>query len=130
MCAFVFYAHKSRKVVLFYHGAAPEVPQERVIVVFNPFRTRESENTAERLMHDLRTGDCQCIVQGLTRGMDYDPRICVVMHAAGRHSLVWREDGVESRVLVYDIPEKEARLWITFQRHESGFGVAYVSVVR
>jgi hypothetical protein len=37
--AFLFYASRSKNVVLFYHGGAPEVPQGRVIVVFNPFGT-------------------------------------------------------------------------------------------
>jgi hypothetical protein len=33
-------------------------------------------------------------------------------------------------MLVYDIPEKQARLWITFRRDEGGSEVSSVSVVR
>jgi hypothetical protein len=117
---------RAKELVLFYYGAAAEVPQGRVIVVFNPFRNRDSENTAERLIHDLRTGDCQRVVQSLNEGMEYDARVCLVMHDTVRHSLVWREDGM----LVYDIPEKQARLWITFRRDEGGSEVSSVSVVR
>jgi hypothetical protein len=128
--AFLFNASRSKDVVLFYHGAAAEVPQGRVVVVFNPFRNRDSENTAELLIHDLETGDCQRVVQALSSGTDYDPRVCLVMGSSGKHSLVWHEDGEQSRVIVYDIPEKQARLWITFRRHESGFEVSSVSVAR
>jgi len=114
-------------VVLFYHGAAAEVPRGRVIVVFNPFRNRDSENTTERLIRDLNWGlPASCANRG---GKDYDPRVCLVMGKTGRHNLIWREDGEQSRVLVYDIPEEQATLWITFRRYESGFEVSSVSVV-
>jgi hypothetical protein len=128
--AFLFYASRSKDVVLFYHGAAAEVPQGRVVVVFNPFRNRDSENTAERLIHDLETGDCQRVMQALSSATDYDPRVCLVMSSSRKHSLVWRKDGEQSRVLVYDIPQKRARLWITFHRYESGFAISSVSVAR
>jgi len=108
--------------------AAAEVPRGRVIVVFNPFRNRDSENTTERLIRDLKTGGCQRVVQSLSGGKDYHPRVCLVMGKTGSHNLIWREDGEQSRVLVYDIPEEQARLWITFRRHESGFEVSSVSV--
>ena len=130
MGAFLFYARKSKDVILFYHGAAAEVPQGRVVVVFNPFRDRASENTAERLIHNLESGDCQRVVEGLNSGTDYDPRVCLVMGSSEKHNLVWRKDGEQSRVLVYDIPVKRARLWITFTRYEGGFEVSSVSVVR
>lgn len=92
------------------------------------FRNRDSENTTERLIRDLKTGDCQRVVQTLSGGKDYDPRVCLVMGKTGSHNLIWREDGEQSRVLVYDIPEEPARLWITFRRNESGFEVSSVSV--
>jgi hypothetical protein len=76
MGALLFYAYNSKRVVLFYRGAAAEVPQGRVVVVvFNPFRNRESEKTAERLIRDLRSGGCPRIVQSLEQGTDYDPRV-------------------------------------------------------
>jgi len=128
--AFLFYAHHSKEAVLFYYGAAPEVPQGRVIVIFNPFRNRDSENTAERFIRDLRTGDCQRIVQSMNRGTDYDPRVCLVMHDTAKHSLVWREDREQDCMLVYRIPEKQANLWITLRRDESRLEVPWVSVVR
>jgi putative addiction module antidote len=107
-------------VVLFYHGAAAEVPRGRVIVVFNPFRNRDSENTAGRVIRDVRTEDCQPVVQSLSGGKDYDPRVCLVMGKTGNHNLIWREDREQSRVLVYDIAEQPARLWITFPVTRAG----------
>jgi hypothetical protein len=128
--AFLFYASRNKSVVLFYYGAAPEVPQGRVIVIFNPFRNRDSENTAERFIRDLRTGDCQRIVQGLNPKMEYDPRVCLVMHNTTKQSLVWREDREQDRMLVYRIPEQQANLWIGLRQDEGGFGISWVSVVR
>jgi hypothetical protein len=113
---------------LFAHGT-PEVPQGRTFSVFNPFRDRTSEHTAERLIHDLRTDKCDQIVRELDRD-DYDPRVCPVMSGTTQSSLVWRQDGESARVLVYAIPERRARLWIAFRRDDAGLTVSSVSVVR
>jgi hypothetical protein len=51
---FLLYASRTSDVVLYVHGT-PEVPQGRMFSVFNPFRDRTSEHTAERLIGDLRT---------------------------------------------------------------------------
>jgi hypothetical protein len=127
---FLLYASRTTEVVLFSHGT-PEVPSGRMFVVFNPFRDRTSEHTAERLIDDLRGDKCEQIVRGL-EGSDnnYDPRVCSVMRETAAHSLVWRQDGESARVLVYAVPEKSARLWVTLRRDEAGFMVSRVSVVR
>jgi hypothetical protein len=124
----LLYATRAKNVVLFAHGT-PEVPQGRMFSVFNPFRDRTSEHTAERLIHDLRTGKCDQIVRELDRD-HYDPRVCSVMSDTTQSSLVWRQDGESARVLVYAIPERRARLWIAFRRDEVGLTVSSVSVVR
>lgn len=124
----LLYATRSKNVVLFSHGT-PEVPQGRMFSVFNPFRDRTSEHTAERLIDDLRTDKCDGIVRELDRD-DYDLRVCSVMSKTTQYSLVWRQDGESARVLVYAIPEKRARLWIAFRRDEVGLTVSSVSVVR
>jgi len=94
--ACLFCACRRKDVVRFYHGAAAEVPRGRVIVVFNPFRNRDSENTAERLIRDLRTEDCQRVAQSLSGGKDYDSRVCRVMGKTGNHNPIWREDREQS----------------------------------
>jgi hypothetical protein len=62
--------------------------------------------------------------------MEYDPRVCLVMHDTAKYSLVWREDREQDCMLVYRIPEKQANLWIASRRDESGFEISWVSVVR
>ena len=41
--AFFLYAWKRPEPVLFYYGAAPEVPQGTTIAIMNPFRDKRSE---------------------------------------------------------------------------------------
>jgi hypothetical protein len=62
--------------------------------------------------------------------MEYDPRVCLVMHDTAKYSLVWREDREQDCMLVYRIPEKQANLWIASRRDESGFEISWVSVLR
>jgi len=125
--AFFVYGSRRPEAVLFYYGGAVEVPNGRAIAVMNPFRDTASEGTAERLIRDLRTGNCQAIVKKFS---DNGPRICSVLQTTRRSRLVWRQDGNLNRTLVYDVPEKQARLWIGFAREEGGWQVRSVSVVR
>jgi hypothetical protein len=127
-CCFL-YASRATHIVLYSHGT-PEVPQGRMFTIFNPFRNRTSEHTAEKLIQDLRTSACDSIVRELDRGQEYDPRVCSVMLGTNRQRLVWRRDEESAKVLVYAIPEKQARIWIGFRRDEDRFGVSSVSVVR
>lgn len=122
--AVLLYAWQSKDVVLLYHGRAPEVPQGRVVVIFNPFRERGSERIAERLIRDLRSKDCEQIVRALPGSEQSDLRVCDVLHDTSKESLVWRRDEPHSQMLVYAIPEKRAKLWLVFQQRESGFEVA------
>lgn len=126
--AFVLYSSWTANVVLFSHGT-PEVPQGRMFTIFNPFRDRSSEETAERLIKDLKTADCPQIVRELD-GEGSDSRVCSAMQNRSRGVLVWRRDGDHQRVLVYDLANQQARLWITFRRDEGGFVISGVSVVR
>jgi len=125
--ALFVYASKRPEAMLFYYGGAVEVPNGRAIAIMNPFRDTASEETAERLIRDLRTGNCQAIVKEFS---DDGPRICSVLQTTRRSRLVWRQDGTLNRMLVYDVPEKQARLWIGFAREEGGWQVRSVSIVR
>jgi hypothetical protein len=134
LCAFVgmfvlgaAYAKGSKRIVLYYYGGAPEVPGGRALVILNPFRDHVSEETAGRLINELRTAKC---AEGL-QGFHSDPgRICPVMSANRHARLIWRADGESSRVLVYDLPESKSGLWITFAIDESGWEVRAVSLIR
>lgn len=111
LAGLLLYIERTNKVVLFSHGT-PEVPQGRIFSIFNPFRDRTSEHTAEKLMDDLRTDKCEQIVREVNREENYDPRVCAVMGKTSGHSLLWRHDENSAKVLVYAVPEKQARLWI------------------
>jgi hypothetical protein len=121
------YAKRSKKIVLYYYRGAPEVPGGRAIVILNPFRDQMSEETASRLINDLRTTKCAEILQGFKSNPE---RICPVMSANRYTRLIWRADGESARVLVYDLPESKSRLWITFALDESGWEVRKVSLIR
>jgi hypothetical protein len=125
----LLYSSRTNRVVLFSHGT-PEVPQGRMFTIFNPFRNRDSEHTAERLIDDLKTGRCDQVVRDIDGSRNHDFRVCDVMNRTKEYALIWRQDGESARVLVYAVPEKRARLWITFRRDEVGFVVSSVSVVR
>ncbi len=123
--AFLLYASRQPKPMLYYYGGAPEVPDGTAIAIMNPFRDKRSEKTAERLIADLRTSNCQTIA----RQFGGDARICAVLEDTHHARLVWRQDQPNGRMLVYDVPEKHARVWIGLSREEPGFGVRSVSVV-
>jgi hypothetical protein len=125
--AFLIYASRRPEAMLFYYGGAVEVPNGRAIAVMNPFRDTASEDTAGRLIRDLKSRNCESIVKEFS---DDGRRICSVLQTTHRARLVWRQDSVLIRTLVYDIPEKHARLWIGFAREEGGWQVRSVSVVR
>ena len=125
----LFYCSRANCVVLFSHGT-PEVPQGRMFTIFNPLRNRDSEHTAERVIDDLRTGRCEQVVRDIDGSQNYDPRVCDVMSRTEGHALIWRQDGESSRVLVYAVPEKHARLWIGFRRDEIGFVVSSLTVIQ
>lgn len=125
---FLLYASRNKRVMVSYHGAAPEVPQGRVFVIFNPFRDRDSENIAQQLIQNLRTEKCEQVLH------EFDateaPRVCAVMRSTHKTSLIWRQDGARARLLVYDIPEKQAHLWITSHQDEVGMVITSVSVIQ
>ena len=123
------YAHRATDVVIFSHGT-PEVPQGRMFTIFNPFRDRTSEHTAERLIADLRSSRCADVVRSIEGSENDDPRVCEVMSHTEEYALVWRRDGESSRVLVYAVPQERARLWISFRREEPGFVVSSVTAIR
>ena len=125
--AFLTYAYSRRAdPMLFQHGT-PEVPRWTAFAIMNPFRTKVSEETAERLIHDLRTTNCSTILHDL--GSE-DEQICPTMRENKSCSLIWREDRSFTRQLVYELPDVNSRLWIIFRLEEGGFVVRSVSLIR
>ena len=125
---------RSTRPMLYYYGAALEVPQGRAIPVLNPFRPRHDEATAESLIQALRTGRCEEIARERLQTEASD--LCPVMRANRTASLVWVDpeyDGSNpryTRTLVYDLPDSRARLFVYFRLDEVGWGVSTVNVLR
>ena len=133
--ALLAYTSRSDRPVLYYYGASPaEVPQGTAIAILNPFRDRKDETNAEWLIRDLRTNNCERIVRDRLR-TDPTP-ICAVLHSSVSASLIWLDPDRRgttrgnSRTLIYDLGESQARLAIHFTTDEVGWGVSTVSLTR
>ncbi len=131
--ASIHYLNRSAHCVLYYYGASPEVPQGRAIAVLNPLRNRKDEANAEWLIRDLRTGKCEGIA--LDRLAVNPTRTCQVMRRYSKASLIWLDPESDttkggSRRLVYDLPDRKARLTVYFGADEPGWGVKTFSVVQ
>jgi hypothetical protein len=130
----VLYLIRSNHPILYYYGASPEaVAQGTAIAILNPLRNRKDEANAEWLIRDLRTEKCEQI---LRERLGSDPTtICEVMRGNTSASLIWLDPESDtlrggSRKLIYDLPDKKARLIVYFGVDEPGWGVKTASVVR
>jgi hypothetical protein len=130
---FFLYARRFDHPVLYYYGAAPEVPQGTAIAILNPFRDRKDEANAQLLIRDLRTDRCEQIAR---ERLSSDPaRVCPAMRKSTKASLIWldptRKDGVwaTARDLWYDLPESRSRLVVHFANSEYGWGVNTVELL-
>lgn len=127
------YLNRSTHCVLYYYGASPEVPQGRAMALLNPLRNRKDEANAGWLIRDLRTDKCEEIWR---ERLGTDPtRICQVMRGNTNASLIWLDPESDTirggtRTLIYDLPDKKARLIIYFGADEPGWGVKTASIVR
>ena len=131
---FLLYLGRSTHCVLYYHGASPaEVPQGTAAAILNPLRNRKDERNAEWLIRDLRTDRCEAITHerlGADRA-----RVCPVMRGNSTAVLIWLDPEGNTasggtRKLIYDLPDKKARLIVYFGLDEAGWGVKTISVVR
>ncbi len=121
----VFAAARKDQPMLFQHGT-PEVPGPRAFVIMNPFRSQDSEHAAERLIRDIRTTGCERVVHNLSS----DERICPVLRDNRKAHLMWRQDSDSAQLLVYDLPDVEARLWVSLSRRKNTWEVDGLSIVR
>lgn len=130
----VLYKVRSHHPVLYYYGAAAEeVPQGTAIAIFNPLRNRKDERIAEWLIRDLRTDKCEQISSGRLK---VDPtRICSTMRGNTNATLIWLDPESDTsrggaRRLIYNLPDKKARLVVYFGADDAGWMVKTVSVAR
>ena len=117
--------------VLYRHGT-PEVPGNSAFVIMNPFRDRTSERTADHLIRDIENGNCEEILA--SNRIAHAASSCEVLKHSRGYKLVDarnRENvGGFTRILVYQLPEANARLWIYFDRDEVGHDIGSISVIR
>jgi len=130
----VLYLIRPNHCVLFYYGASPQdVPQGTAIAVLNPLRNRKDERNAEWLIRDLRTNQCERISR---ERLNADPvRICSTLRGNTKANLVWLDPESDTirggtRTLVYDLPDKRARLVVYFGADEDGWGVTTADIVQ
>jgi hypothetical protein len=117
---------KSPRLMLIQHGT-PEAPGGYAFAIMNPFRNRRPEQIAEQLISDLHSSRCEQVLHDLH---SEDPRLCPILQKDTDMRLIWREDGDSVRVLVYDLPKGNSRLWITSTRSDVGSVVTRVSLIR
>ena len=129
----ILYRVRSDHPILYYYGAAPEeVPQGTALAILNPLRNRKDERNAEWLIRDLRTDRCEVISK---ERLAADPtRICSTMRGNGQARLLWLDPESDTirgggRKLIYDLPDRTARLVVYFGADEAGWGVKTVSIV-
>jgi hypothetical protein len=129
----LLYLKRTNRCVLYYYGTEPdEVPQGTAIAVLNPLRNRKDERNAEWLIRDLRTAKCEEV----SRELLADPtQICSTMRGNTKATLIWLDrerDTIRggTRRLIYNLPDKKARLVIYFGADEPGWMVKTVSVTR
>ena len=118
-----------RRSVLFTANSAGDPFGEPGIVLFNPFRDSAPEESAERFLEHLRSGNREEAIQGLPFGSEYRE---YVSSKEEEHPLVsWRlknrHDASEGVKLFFwhsradtDIP---GRLWITVVNHSGTWEV-------
>ncbi len=126
-CVAMFSVRNSHPI-LFRWGSSPESPSARAFLIGNPFRSRDHERIAERLLHDLRGKTCAAILTD-NRFTDDPARICEIMRGTTREHLVYREGAPVATTLVYYLPDADATIWIGFARHEEGWGLNSVSAI-
>lgn len=128
------YVHRLDRCVLYYYGASPEVPQGTAIPILNPFRDRNDEGNAQKLIRDLRTSKCLEIVRAEFNA-DAE-RICSAVQHTTQANLIWLDaqkyagNWKRPRRLYYDLPEKHARLVLYFHTDEAGWGVSDASIIQ
>jgi hypothetical protein len=126
LMAFSYTHRNDRCVLLYYYGASPaEVPQGTAIPILNPFRNRDDEQSAEQLIHDLRSSQCEQIAR--ERLLTYPHEVCPVVRSTTKAFLIWLDPvpsfqgSSPSRQRVFDLPEARARLAVYFNRDEAGW---------
>ena len=125
------YASRSNPVLYRYLLQGDPVGEPE-FAIFNPFRDRSPERTAEAFLEHLRAGNCAEVITGLNNTPDYNQEIC------GRESnyplVAWRLEnrtGDAARVrMYYEVQRKtyrpafQGQLWVTVERRGGNWQVS------
>ena len=144
VAAGVLFLTRNSRPMLYYYGASPETPSGTAIPILNPFRDRANENSASYLLGYLRSNRCGEVVREYLPPLPDQATLCPAIEGTTTARLVWMEpiqtlkthnsqgsvfDMLERR-LIYDIPERRARVTVVFTMTEVGFIPTTLSVKR
>jgi hypothetical protein len=117
---FVMHSHS----VLYRYFEAGNPTKEPAFVIFNPFRGRQPERSAESFLRRLKDGDCQRAMSELSHQLQYQQETCE--HEKTNPLTSWRlrnrTDEPQSVRMYYLVERKnynglEGQIWITVEKH-------------
>src|ERR1044072_3020850 len=117
---FVMHSHS----VLYRYFEAGNPTKEPAFVIFNPFRGRQPERSAESFLRRLKDGDCQRAMSELSHQLQYQQETCE--HEKTNPLTSWRlrnrTDEPQSVRMYYLVESKnynglEGQIWITVEKH-------------
>ena len=121
MVAYLF-VMQSRSVLYRYFEAGNPT-KEPAFTIFNPFRDRHPEKSAENFLQRLKEGDCQSAMSGLAYELQYQQDTCE--HEKTNALTSWRlrnrTDESESVRIFYQVGRQkyfglEGQVWMTVEK--------------
>ena len=113
---------QSRSVLYRYFEAGSST-KEPVFAIFNPFRDRQPERSAEGFLRRLKEGDCQSAMSELVHELQYQQDTCE--HERTNTLTSWRlrnrTDEPQSVRLYYEVgrqkyPDLKGQVWVTVEK--------------
>lgn len=135
VAAGVLFLTRTTHPMLYYYGASPETPTGAAFPILNPFRDRADENNADYLLGKLRSDHCVDVVREYLPPPPDQSSVCALIQGTTTARLVWMGPrqtlkthnslgsvfDMRVRRLIYDIPERHARVTVVFTMTEVGF---------
>jgi len=109
--------------VLYRYFEAGSPTREPAFTIFNPFRDRHPERSAEDFLQRLKDGDCQSPMAGLAHGLQYQQDTCE--HEKTNALTSWqlrnRTDEPERVRMYYQVgrqkhPDLKGQVWVTVEK--------------
>ena len=109
--------------VLYRYFEAGNPTKEPAFAIFNPFRDRQPERSAEGFLQRLNVGDCESAMSGLAQELQYQKDTCE--HEKTNPLTSWRirnrTDEPQSVRMYYQVgrqkyPDLKGQVWITVEK--------------